>query len=688
MGAGSVEKLQAALEAAVAAGVADLQEARTSLGQLVTARQGLRDALATGDEGQLQAAVACARALGLDADELHQAAEALAEIQRRRRQEEEDDEERERQEEARRALEAASDSGSISDLELALANASQAGLPHHECEECKGLLKRLRKIKGDLEDAVARRSLADLERQLSAARSAGLQDIVVQKAEALLSELRADDAARRRAEEEERRRREEEEKRRRIEEEIRRKRQEEEDRRRREEEERKKDGKVPIQRIDPQELLKSVPAGGHYTDPDFPPGKASKKSYPWKRKDGQLIVNGLMPDDIEQGALGDCWLLSAMACCAMHKQVLKKVFVYDNAHQKGLYIIRLYHNGVFHDVAVDDTLPTQYGRPAFAKSKTSQEELWVPLLEKAYAKLHGSYDAIEGGHVSEGLVDLTGGIGDAVRLNDAKSRQAINDGSLWAKIKGLSDDGHMLGSGSHAGSDTDISAQGIVQGHAYSILRVEEVDGNRLLQLRNPWGEKEWKGRWSDSDKSSWTQRMRKKLDYKDVDDGTFWMAFEDFVNHYSTLYICRVLGDDWQRQGVYGSWRGVTAGGCGNYDTFGNNPVFRLALKSRKRLLLVLEQRAARGTGSELFCIGFGIYKAARGRRQGNYFANSGSFTNRRSVCIEDSFEPGAGGDHYVMGSTFDPGEETDFSLTAYWKGDASEVRLYSEATDDEAGE
>lgn len=57
-------------------------------------------------------------------------------------------------------------------------------------------------------------------------------------------------------------------------------------------------------------------------------------------------------------------------------------------------------------VVIDDWIPCESpGKPAFATSRKGNE-LWVSILEKAYAKMHGSYEALEGGLVQDALVDL------------------------------------------------------------------------------------------------------------------------------------------------------------------------------------------------------------------------------------------------------------------------------------------
>jgi hypothetical protein len=146
--------------------------------------------------------------------------------------------------------------------------------------------------------------------------------------------------------------------------------------------------------------------------------------------------------------------------------------------------------------------------PAFVSSADANE-IWMMLIEKAYAKYFGSYSAISGGLVQFAFADFTGGDPESIDVSSASVRPAIDDGSLFAKLQRYEKLGYLLGAGSPSGSDADISSSGVVQGHAYSMLRVEEVDGHQLLQLRNPWGSQEWNGDWSDKDTKNWTRRIK-----------------------------------------------------------------------------------------------------------------------------------------------------------------------------------
>jgi hypothetical protein len=62
-----------------------------------------------------------------------------------------------------------------------------------------------------------------------------------------------------------------------------------------------------------------------------------------------------------------------------------------------------------------------------------------------------------------------------------------------------------------------------------------------LVQLRNPWGNHEWTGDWSDNS-PLWTPELKAAANFKNaVNDGIFFMALEDFVKSYSNSQICHV---------------------------------------------------------------------------------------------------------------------------------------------------
>ena len=168
--------------------------------------------------------------------------------------------------------------------------------------------------------------------------------------------------------------------------------------------------------------------------------------------------------------------------------------------------MKFFRMGEWVDIVVDDRLPT---RKRAAPSDT--DEWWVPLVEKAYAKFHGSYDNIEGGHVHTALEELTNGAGQRWSLRDKDVEQMFHTGELWQKMLRWRQRSYLMGAGSPAGSDTDVSALGIVQGHAYSILDVATIDGNNLIQLRNPWGgDTEWKGAWGDNS-DMWNEKRKRE---------------------------------------------------------------------------------------------------------------------------------------------------------------------------------
>ena len=107
------------------------------------------------------------------------------------------------------------------------------------------------------------------------------------------------------------------------------------------------------------------------------------------------------------GALGDCWLLSALALLAERPHLLEALLPTRVANDAGAYHVRLCCDGEWRTLLVDDLLPCRAGG-ATAFGSAARRQLWVPLVEKACAKAFGSYEALEGGTIAEALALLTG----------------------------------------------------------------------------------------------------------------------------------------------------------------------------------------------------------------------------------------------------------------------------------------
>ena len=152
---------------------------------------------------------------------------------------------------------------------------------------------------------------------------------------------------------------------------------------------------------------------------------------------------------------------------------------------------------------VDDLLPLRENN---GESETlfagigPDSALWVPILEKAFAKYQGNYAHIVGGDPRWAVRTLTGAPYDM----DSHGNDDTID-ALWNRVLAHNAAGDILMAGTPNGSDTTTNSDGLVQGHAYNILDLLVLsNGQRLVKMQNPWSSETYRGDWSD-ESSLWT---------------------------------------------------------------------------------------------------------------------------------------------------------------------------------------
>ncbi|KAK4292712.1 hypothetical protein Pmani_034540 [Petrolisthes manimaculis] len=450
-----------------------------------------------------------------------------------------------------------------------------------------------------------------------------------------------------------------------------------------------------------------------WQDPDFPATQSSvfyhqtpPFTFSWRRpkelvQHPVFIREEATQFDIVHGKLGDRWFVSCLGCLHLTKGLFYRVVPADqDFHQDsgycGVFRFRVWWCGEWREVVVDDRLPTVNGKLVFVHCQSSQQ-FWPALLEKAYAKLHGSYEALKYGTSLDGLSDFTGGIAESVSLRS----DPTSCGRLLAKLLDLTSivtsvvTPHVTSSKSSQSPSSSSSspeklASGIVLGVNYRIYCIEKVEcysGEQvtLVRLRTPLGTSvEYLGAWG-REGPEWESvqpREKERLNLKYLADGEFWMAYSDFVRTFTQLEVIHLDGETsrdepslrhktpWTSRVYQGAWqRGVTAGGCrNNTDTFHINPQLHLVLSEMEEVVISLNQHSI----MEPKVVGFTAYPLSKNGldsiskaffKKHKSLVNS-QYTNSRQVSERVQLEQGG---YILLPTTFEPAQESAFTLRVY---------------------
>ncbi|XP_047602022.1 calpain-14 isoform X1 [Lutra lutra] len=472
-------------------------------------------------------------------------------------------------------------------------------------------------------------------------------------------------------------------------------------------------GSSQLSKQDYEALRERCLMEGHlFEDDSFPASLRSVGSGPllrklppglqWKRppelhSNPQFYSANTKRLDLCQGVVGDCWFLAALQALTLHQDILSRVVpLNQNFTEKyaGIFQFWFWHFGKWVPVVIDDRLPVNAAGQLVFVSSTYKNLFWGALLEKAYAKLSGSYEDLQRGQVSEALVDFTGGV--TMTFNPAEA-----PGNLWDILTRATYNRTLIGCQTHSGMER-VLENGLVGGHAYTLTGIRKVTCKHgpeyLVRLRNPWGKVEWKGDWSDSS-STWELLSPKEkiLLLRKSDDGEFWMTLKDFKAHFTLLVICKLtpgllsqeVGQKWACTLREGKWeKGSTAGGRmkSPRDTFWKNPQFLLSVWSPQEdrrfpmpcsvlVSLLQKPRHRHRNRKPHLAIGFYLFRLSKyygdpRRLPPEFFWGNGplswpkAFLTEREVSQELQLVPGT---YVIVPCTSEAGQESEFLLRVF---------------------
>ncbi|XP_020286163.1 calpain-7-like [Pseudomyrmex gracilis] len=299
---------------------------------------------------------------------------------------------------------------------------------------------------------------------------------------------------------------------------------------------------------------------------------------------------------IKQTVVSDCSFVASLAVSAQYekkfgRRLITSIIYPKNKNKEpiynpfGKYMVKLRINGVPRKVIIDDFLPvSRHNNQLLCSYSNNRGELWISLLEKAYMKVMGGYD-FPGSNSNIDLHALTGWIPErcAIRTDDAD----FNKDSLFDTLISRLHRGDVLVTvATGEMSEVDAERTGLVPSHAYAVLDVKKINGERLLQLKNPWSHLRWKGNYSELDTRHWTADLKEALNYdpesaSQFDNGIFWIDYNSICQFFDVFYLNWNPGLFTYTYCIHQMWK-AGIGPVKDAYNIGDNPQFSLEVQSK----------------------------------------------------------------------------------------------------------
>ena len=263
--------------------------------------------------------------------------------------------------------------------------------------------------------------------------------------------------------------------------------------------------------------------------------------------------NGIFSKNIVQGPYTNNNFLSAILALSKYPKIIRNLFLTEKKNKNGIFGLKICKNGFLQEIIIDDYFPVLKSSDyQYCYTHSKDNTLWVQILEKAYAKIYGSYEILSNKDIEGILKDLSFA---PVLVLDSLSSDLASNLTLAIENKWIV----MACAGDTDASQNLLKELDLKPDFNYEILDVFKLGVEDLaklnyiqmgnienvqfvLKIRNIWGKIEWEGEWSNKYKF-WDDNLKKKLKYEqNNNDQIFYMNLRDFKNHFFKIKICKLI--------------------------------------------------------------------------------------------------------------------------------------------------
>jgi hypothetical protein len=195
-------------------------------------------------------------------------------------------------------------------------------------------------------------------------------------------------------------------------------------------------------------------------------------------------AQGVSFDDINQGALGNCYFLAALASVvSQNPKIIENMFVDRHLWSEGIFKTKWLLQGKESIVSVDNMIPAGDTDTYFTHGSPTGE-WWPVVLSKTWAKIFGSFKAVEGGVSSRVVSAITRAPSYSYKTADKTDKE------IWELLVGCKTQKYPV----YAGTGK-VTSFGLASGHAYAVLDAfEDANYGKVVKCYNPWGKDNYVG--------------------------------------------------------------------------------------------------------------------------------------------------------------------------------------------------